>query len=85
MYLCYIRHDQSLVNQFSIARKFLYNKNAELKYLEKTNLKWMLLETMFLQQDNMRNMFRDTINNNKQLILEIASYNENKKPNYING
>ena len=85
MYICYIRYDQNITNQFKIARKFLYNKNAEIKYLEKISLKWVLLEDMFENQDYMRNMFKDTINNNKNIILEIASYNENKKPNYING
>lgn len=83
MYMMLINYEEykDTPRHFDVAYEFLkQSKGKYSKYLEKTELKWFKFKDLFKKDDSkLRNMFKQTIKNNKDNILKFASNSINTK------
>ena len=83
MYMLLVNYEdyQDVNRHFNVAYDFLKkSKGKYSKYLEKTELKWFKFKDLFKKDDSkLRNMFKQTIKNNKDYILKFASNTLNTK------
>ena len=79
-FICFVLLDESIPVYFERAKNIINHKKDLKSFNEKTRLRWILWSDVIKGNIPLRNMFKATIQNNKQNIedtLKVALFNRN--------